>query len=285
MSTPAPAADVSPWLIARRVATVLARMEQFEGTGAVEIRDGDTAVATMLLCEGRICYVAGVPGIANIGELVEEQDPSSAAGLRVAIETAKSTGRLLGETMLELGEVSLIHIHEALQKQILLALEKLLRGTEPDALSTVWRPLRGHFDPRLTYAPIEICRGLLHRTPPERDVAVELYEDQRDNRFSALVRHDSAWAAPALLVDSRGVLTESCAARDAIARCVYAASEQPSLRAAGIAPTVVLATAEDAGCIVVRGPLYVTMIGGIFGEFSLGWWLRRLARESASHTL
>lgn len=241
---------------------LLCQIEERAGAGVLTFERPDGTPAGMaVICDGRLCLVRGVGGVLRFTDVLAARHPESSALLANAIRTARREGRLIGEVLAELGQIPLAHLRSCLRDQVLACVVAL--ASEADvARMPAWSPLKGTFDARLTFSPVELF-GIVseHLPSTPADVAQQLFESYAgEAAFAVLaVKH----ARTLLPVRVCGVETPSLEYLRALGRHVLAIGSPPALHAAGIDPRVVSFNTGEQFGVVCTGPAHVTLLGGL----------------------
>ncbi len=250
-------------VIAESLFRVLTHVEERSGTGVLAFQqpDGDAAGAVVVV-DGRLCLVRGVKGVPRFTQILAERHPESSKMLTDAVRTAQDQRRLIGEVLIELGQLPLSRIRDCLREQVA-ACMVALAGTVGTRKQPRWATLDGSLDDRLTFSPREIYSVATDQLQlgDAPDFACYVYAHFHDEAaFSVLGVRAGRTVLP-FAVD--GVDMMGLSDVRALGQHIRAVAEPATLRAAGVEPRIVSFNAGREFGVVCVGETHIAMLGGL----------------------
>lgn len=252
----------------------LSEIERHAGTGVLTLVGGRDQRVAVVLAAGKICFVRGVPDMPRFGEVLRRRHPDSASALRRALREARQQNRLLGEVLLELGQVPVGHIRDCLLEQVSASLMSMVRAGP-------WRSedfghLDGSFDPRLTFAPLDAFTSVARAVAEESCAGVELFREFGPRASFAVLaaRTGDGIAVP---VRARNLELRSLREARSIGKSMSALASPPALRAAGIIPTTVIFGGSGSHSLIVSERRQQVLLGDL-NQATLARVLRFLSK-------
>jgi hypothetical protein len=139
------------------ITSILAVVEEHKDkSGALcFLNEAGKEVGDIILNNGKICLVAGVPSVPRLGDLLTSTHPEYAVVVTEALSKARKEKRMLGEVILGIGNLPAAYLRSCLLQQVALGVLEMSKHFSSKRPNVKLKTVAGYPDNDLTFTGTE----------------------------------------------------------------------------------------------------------------------------------